>query len=212
MNAENNTFKAFVLRVTQTSESFLKIDFITPNHGLINALFRYSPSPRRNNNLKPDLFDTCEININIRDKTKGRFLKEYNPMIKRTNIGKSYNGLDHACLFAKFLLINLGNVPDPSDLYILVEKSFNSFNSEAPPEIVLIKAVYNFLKTEGFPVNSSWWQSIPASKKKASQIILRSPVNKKFDASEIEDAIFLSRHLGNWIRDSTELKSIYLNK
>ncbi len=207
MNLANESGEVTILRIAQTSEHFLKLDYISPNEGLTYGLLRYSPKNRYTN--KPDIFDTAEILFETKNKAK-KFLNNYTSTEKRTTIGREYKRLDYACCFSHFILDNVSHVPDPNELYQLTKKTLNAFNSNYSPEIILIKAIYTFLRIEGFPVDREWWKSIPEAEKETSRMILKNPLSLKTLKSEITLAIRLRKLIAQWIQKTTDLKSSQL--
>ena len=128
MNQEPWMDAIVVLKITQTSEHFLKLDYISPSQGLTYGLLRQSK--KQTSSAHADLFDTAEILSEPANKAKQVFLKNYTPLKKRTAIGNNYTQLEYACHFANFLLDNVGDVPDPSDLYALTTQTLDAFEQK----------------------------------------------------------------------------------
>lgn len=218
MNPDPWLIEIIVLKITQTSERFLKLDYLSPENGLNYGLLRFSPKNQKS--LRPDLFDQAEVQLDLsgQSPSKRHFLNGYTPLSKRDAIGQSYPLLHSASLYAQFLLDNARHTPDPEELYQLSLKCFDAFNQapsasfenspDSPAQtkaqlapIILFKALYHFLKVEGFPVDSAWWQSIPSAEKSTAEAILKTPLS---DLSPIPCQSILS-HLSQWIRRETEL-------
>ena len=199
-----------ILKITQTSEHFLKLDYISTSQGLTYGLLRQSK--KNNNSAHADLFDTAEILSEVVNHSKQKFLKSYTPIRKRSAIGNNYQQLKYACHFVTFLLDNVGDVPDPSDLYALTTQTLDAFEQKFRPEIILLKALYRFLKTEGFPINSGWWQSLTNENKSRAKILLTTPLANFKDSPDLESAITLHKLLRQGAHKETELniKAIYL--
>ena len=193
-----------ILKITQTSEHFLKIDYISPSQGLTYGLLRQSK--KNNHSAHADLFDTAEILSEAANHSKQKFLKSYCPIQKRSAIGNNYQQLEYACHFANFLLKNVDNVPDPLDLYALTTQTLDAFEQKFHPEIILLKALYRFLKTEGFPIDSGWWQSLTKENKSHAKILLTTPLAEIKDCIGLESAITLHKLLCQWAHKETELK------
>ena len=210
MNPDPWLIEITVLKITQTSEHFLKLDYLSPVYGLDYGLLRFSPKNKKAS--RPDLFDTAEISIELGNVRKQHFLKDYSPITQRPAIGKHYSRLDYACRFARFLLENLSSVPDPEELYQLTKQSLDAFNSGYPPETILIKALYRFLKIEGFPVENNWWQSIPQAQKNQAQQLLNTPLSEIEPIQDSKDPPSYSptecllAHLAQWIHQETDLR------
>ena len=193
-----------ILKFTQTSEHFLKLDYISPSQGLAYGLLRQSK--KNNHSAHADLFDTAEIISEAANHSKQKFLKSYSPIQKRSAIGNNYQQLEYACHFATFLIDNVVDVPDPSNLYALSNQTLDAFEQKFRPEIILLKALYRFLKTEGFPIDSGWWQSLTKENKTRAKILLATPLAEFEDSIDLESAITLHKLLCQWAHKETELK------
>jgi hypothetical protein len=202
-----------VLKITQTSEHFSKIDFISPEEGLSSCLIRNSK--KSSTQAKPDIFDTAQITFEQKGPSKPKFLTEYVPNLKRSQIGNTYRQLEFACKYSTFLLNNTTYAPDPKELYRLGVKTLDAFELGYSAEIVLLKALYNFLKNEGFPVQESWWASVPQNYKATAGKILSSKLSQFDDNLEASEARtiqecteYLLENISNWIRKETDLRGI----
>ena len=192
------------LKITQTSEHFLKLDYISPSQGLTYGLLRQSK--KSNHYVHADLFDTAEIFSEAANHSKQKFLKSYRPIRKRSAIGNNYKQLEYACHFANFLLDNVVDLPDPSYLYTLTNETLDAFEQKFRPEIILLKALYRFLKTEGFPIDSGWWKSLTKENKSRAKILLTTPLAKFEGSLDLKSTLTLHKHLCQWARKETELK------
>ena len=200
-------YEITVLKITQTSQHFSKIDYISAEEGLSSCLIR---NPKKSSTkAKPDLFDTAQITFDQKGPSKPKFLTEYVPSLKRSKIGSTYRHLEFACKYSTFLLDNATHVPDPKELYRLGVKALNAFELGHKAEIVLLKALYNFLKNEGFPVQESWWTSVPEKYKATAESLLRASLSQLSDAPIIDEcAEYLLKDLSNWISKETDLRGI----
>ena len=204
MNEASGMDVITILKITQTSEHFLKLDYISPSQGLTYGLLR--KSKKNNNSPHADIFDTAEILSETANHSKQKFLKNYSPIQKRSDIGGNYQQLYYACHFVNFLLDNVGNIPDPSDLYTLTTQTLDAFEKKFRPEIILLKALYCFLKTEGFPIDSGWWKSLTKENQSHAKMLLTTPLAEFEDSPFLESAISLHKLLCQWAHRETELK------
>ena len=209
MNQEPWMDAIVVLKITQTSEHFLKLDYISPRLGLTYGLLRQSKKQTRS--ALTDIFDTAEILSEPANKAKQVFLKKYTTIKKRTAIGNNYTKLKYACNFSNFLLDNVGDVPDPSDLYVLTIETLDAFEEKFCPEMILVKALYRFLKIEGYPIDNGWWQSLSMENKTLAKALITTPLAQKTDNSECNSALSLHKNLCQWVQEETELKIKQLN-
>ena len=207
MSHTETSLNLLVLKVTQTSEHFLKVDFLSANEGLESCLFRYSP--KKAIPIKPEIFDTANVSFDLKKTLKPRFIKEYFPAIKRSQIGMRYKQLVFASKFSQFLIENASHAPDPVELFELVSRSLDAYENGYAPEIITLKVLYNFLKSEGFPVQASWWKSIHKSHQVIAKQLLTTPLSKGSQSVEdAEFALYLLNHLSLWIERESDLKSI----
>ena len=193
-----------ILKITQTSEHFLKLDYISPTLGMTYGLLRQSK--KNNNAVHADLFDTAKILRDAGNHSKQKFIKSYNPIQKRSAIGNNYHQLEYASHFAAFIIENVSNVPDPSDLFTLTTQTLNAFDQNFIPEIIFLKALYRFLKTEGFPIDSGWWNSLSNEDKSCAKILLTTPLTEFEDNLDLESVIKLHKLLCQWSLKETGLK------
>ena len=193
-----------ILKITQTSENFLKLDYISTKQGLAYGLLRQSKSKKYSARI--DLFDTAEILNEVANHSKQIFVKNYTIIQKRSAIGNNYKQLEYACHFATFILDNVSDVPDPYDLYALTTQTLDAFEQKLRPEIISLKALYRFLKTEGWPVESKWWQSLTKENKSHAKILLTTPLGEFKDSFDSQSAIILHKLLCQWAQRETELK------
>ena len=204
MNQERWMDTVTVLKIAQTSEHFLKLDYISPTQGLTYGLLRQSK--KNISATQADLFDTAEIPTEAAHISKQKFLKSYTPLKKRSAIGNSYQQLQYACHFANFLLDNVGDVPDPEDLYMLTTQTLDAFEQKFTPEIILLKALYRFLKIEGFPIDSGWWQTLSKENQSQAKVLLTTPLSEVKESFDLTSVALMYKHLCQWANKETELK------
>tara|TARA_B100001778_G_scaffold325113_1_gene320227 strand:+ start:258 stop:881 length:624 start_codon:yes stop_codon:yes gene_type:complete len=207
MSQSQAIYEITVLKINQTSENFSKIDYISAEEGLSSCLTR---NPKKSSTkAKPDLFDTAQITFDQKGPSKPKFLTEYAPSLKRSKIGSSYRQLEFACKYSNFLLDNATHVPDPKELYRLGVTALNAFELGHKAEIILLKALYNFLKNEGFPVQESWWVSVPEKHKATAESLLTASLSQLCDTPIIDEcAEHLLKDISNWISKETDLRGI----
>lgn len=203
MSAPAVTERALVLRIAPSSESFLKLDILTPESGTFLCLKRVS----KKNSLTaaPDLFDTADIHLETSKQGTARFVNDYQLVHRRSNIGRSYRKLVQASDFCALIAHNGPHMADPAALYQLCERTLNAFAERALPEIVFLKAIYLLLKDEGYPVRESWWPQLPAPLRAPTQQLINLPTPDTVEPELLESCKQATRHLCNWLRRETEL-------
>ena len=203
MSSNSSSIEITVLGIKKINDIHNKLDFISPIKGLDFCLIR----ERSKTNPLPDLFDTSLVTFNQKSKNDEiKFIKEYNPIKKRLNIANSYNAFNNACIFSLFLTNNIKYIPDPHETYTLSLKAFNAFERNLPSDIILFKAIYTFLKDEGFPVKESWLNSLNSRTRSTAKKILSTKLKLTLDQSDAERAKELLIKLTQWISSDTDLK------
>ena len=133
MEPESSIVEVISLKITATSENFLKVDYISLTRGIAYSLFRIR---KKNDCPPPDLFDSAKVTFSSKD----LFFKEYTPIIKRGQIGTSFSRLNTASTFALFLLNNALHCSDPAEIYKLANRVFDALQEGYSPQIILLKA------------------------------------------------------------------------
>ena len=97
-------------------------------------------------------------------------------------------------------------MPDPEDLYMLTTQTLDAFEQKFTPEIILLKALYRFLKIEGFPIDSGWWQTLSKENQSQAKVLLTTPLSEVKESFDLTSAALLYKHLCQWAHKETELK------
>lgn len=193
-----------VLRLTPSGESFLKMDLLGRDEGLVFCLKRVSQKSRPTN-PPPDLFDTAEIDLETSRQGTLRFVRDYHPVVRRSAIGQSYRRLQRSAGFCQLLVLNAAHLPDLPDLFDLVSRSLDAFAGPAAPDVVFLKSLFLLLKEEGFPVQESWWPTLPAALRRPAKSLINEPSPESLDEAKGQACLATLQHLQCWIRAETEL-------
>ena len=194
---------ALVLRIAISSESFQKIEVLTKESGYTLCLKRIS----KKNPLqgKPDLFDTASIQMEISRNGTASFVKEYQPLKRRSSIGRSYHKLNHASDFCALIAQNAPHMAEHTLLYKITERTLDAFAEKEIPEIVSLKALYLLLKDEGYPVRESWWPQLPIHLRESARQLINNPLPESISEEQIKICTEINRNIRNWLSHETDL-------
>ncbi|MFP4166818.1 MAG: hypothetical protein ACLFUF_06590 [Opitutales bacterium] len=203
MRSCNNTQTALVLRVSPSGESFLKLDLLSPEEGILTCLKRVPK--KKAAKTTPDLFDTASLQLETARQGNTRFVGEYELVCRRNAIGASYSALRNASDFCALLIRNATHMADSEELFQLTERTLDAFASGRPASVVFLKAVYLLLKHEGYPVLESWRPQLPPALRSPADHLLHTPAASPMKP-ELEDACSRTTdHLCQWLSRETDL-------
>ncbi len=205
---------AFILaKQPSGSDSFEQLTAFSGEHGVLLCLMR-SPKPnpatsaRRSSVPRSegclDLFDEAELWLESSNQGRTWFIKEHRFIQRHTGIGRSYDALRAAAALAT--LISRNPVPDESRPSIadLLRSNLTALASGGRPDIAWLKALYCFLRDEGYPVKQQWWPELPAADRDTAAQLLNQPL-----AAQTADAATvakITRRLEDWVHAETELR------
>ena len=205
---------AFILaKLPSGSDSFEQLTAFSGEHGLLLCLVR-SPKPgsatagRRSpvshsaGNL--DLFDEAELWLESSNQGRTWFIKEHRLIQRHAGIGRSYDALRAAAALAT--LVSRNPVPDESRESVtgLLRSSLTALAASSRPDIAWLKALYCFLRDEGYPVKQQWWAGLPVPDREAATELLNQPL-----AAQTTDAPSVARivrRLEDWVHTETEIR------
>ena len=165
------------MRVAPSGESFQKMDILSRETGYTLCLQRVSK--RKNLSVKPDLFDTAEVQLEKSRQGSTCFVKEYRTIQRRNSIGQSYKQLQCASEFCSLVIHNGPLMGDPETLFSITERTLDAFAEKQCPEIILLKAIYILLKDEGYPVRESWYPQLPVYLRETARQLIYSPTARE---------------------------------
>ena len=204
---------AFILsKQPSGSDSFEQLAVFSNEHGALHCLIRApktSPSisgrrgaaPRGEGRL--DLFDETELSLESTNQGRTWFIKEHRLIQRHDGIGRSYEALKSAAALAT--LITRNAVPDESREPItgLLRNTFTALGAGGRPDIVWLKALYSFLRDEGYPVKQQWWPQLPAADRELTAHLLNQPLAAQ--TVEAPAVTKITRRLEEWIKAETEI-------
>lgn len=190
-----------ILNKENSGENFLRLELFSPINGKISCLNHISTKTR--NNPLPDLFDI--VNIHLSSPRQGTifFLKAFHPLLHHQNISKNYSTFYYACNWIKILSMNLIHIDNLQHLFALTKKTLNAFNLSSQPHAIYFKALYLFVRHEGYPIKEDWLIHLSCALFNNALSILKNPL----DAQNIPIPIIetLIHHFHSWISQKTDI-------
>lgn len=193
-----------ILRTATTSESFLKIDLLCPEHGVQLCLKRISKKQPQKDS--PELFDTAELSLENSKQGTLRFINEYRVANRRLAIGNSYQTLKYASNFCALIAQNGPHMADSENLYLLTERTLDAMAEGKAPGVIYLKAIYLLLKDEGYPVKELWWTGLSSELRQISREYLNQPAPETLEKEQLETVGQLNHRLSLWLRNETDLQ------
>lgn len=195
--------EALILKTESSGESFLKLYVLTAESGIFLCLKRISK--KASTSTTPDLFDQAMILMETSQQGTMRFVKEYQLIRRREQIGLDYRSLRGASRLSQLLVSNAAHMPESDLLFDLATRTFDAFAEGKAPEVVLLKSLYLLLKDEGFPVRESWWPTVHADLSESARRILKMPAPAMISSEDRATCERLEQHLMQWMRQQTDL-------
>ncbi len=140
----------------------------------------------------PDLFESGELNIEKKGENKPAFLKEFVPHSRYQGIARKYKALKAASRLARFYEKNLIHMEFFDAAWELLHTALDSFSSKEQSDTILLKSLYVFARSEGYPVRENWLENLSPQIKSEIASVIQSPV----DSINIESAKITA-----WIRN-----------
>jgi len=150
-----------------------------------------------------DLFDEADLWLESSNEGRTWFIKEARLLTRHDAIGRSYDSLRLASVFAAVIARNRVHEESRETVYRLLRQTFAAFGSNDRPDLVYLKALYCFARDEGYPVKQEWLHGLPADARTAASSMLNLPVaGQSADPAAVAR---LSRRLEDYLRLHTEI-------
>ena len=151
-----------------------------------------------------DLFDEAELWLESSNQGRTWFIKEHRLIQRHTGIGRSYDALRAAAALAT--LISRNPVSDESRPAIddLLRSSLTALATGGRPDISWLKALYRFLRDEGYPVKQQWWPELPAADRDTAAQLLNQPLAAQ--TADVATVAKITRQLEDWVHGETEIQ------
>jgi hypothetical protein len=150
------------------------------------------------------LFDEVELWLESSNQGRTWFIKEHRLIQRHEGIGRSYDALRAAA--ALTTLISRNTVPDESRESIigLLRTTLSALARGGRPDIIWLKALYCFLRDEGYPVKQQWWPSLTPTDREIAAQLLNQPLAAQTVAAPA--VMRITGQLEKWIQAETEIR------
>ena len=206
----------FILaKLPSGSDRFEQLTAFSAEHGLLHCLRRITQakaagtaSGRRSSGSQSegslDIFDEAELWLESSTQGRTWFIKEHRIIQRHDGIGRSYEALQAAAALG--LLISRNPAPDESRpaLSALLRSSLTALAAGGRPDITWLKALYCFLRDEGYPVKQQWWPELPATDRDLAAELLNQPLAGQ--TAEPAAVARVTRRLEAWVKGETEIR------
>ena len=195
---------AFILsRQPSGSDAFEQFAVFSAEHGTLQCLRRVAQK-KSSTTSAIDLFDEAELSLESTNQGRTWFIKEHRLIQRHEGIGRSYEALKAAAGFAT--LISRNAVPDESrePITALLRNSFTALGAGGRPDIIWLKALYSFLRDEGYPVKQDWWPQLPPTDRDLAAFLLNQPLAAQ--TADAASVVKITRRLEEWIKANTEIR------
>ncbi|MFI5337467.1 MAG: hypothetical protein ACHQ5A_11825 [Opitutales bacterium] len=199
-------------RLPSGADAFETLTVFSEEQGQLTCLKRLKTgrsTPARRGAAPPgesclDLFDEAELWLESTNQGRTWFIREHRHLVRHPGIGRSYEALRTAAALAT--LVTRNPVPDDSrgPVAALLRQSFVSLEQADRPDLVWFKALYRFLRDEGYPAKQHWWPQLPAADRVAAAQILKQPIAGQTSAPNV--VARLIRRLEAWVGTDTEIR------
>lgn len=196
---------AFLLaRLPSGSDSFEQLTAFCAEHGVLHCLRRIASKKPTPNSTPLDIFDEAELALESSNQGRTWFIKEHRLVRRHAGIGRSYAALQCAAAVASLVARNPVSDESRPGIADLLRHTFGALETSDRPDIVWLKALYCFLRDEGYPVKQQWWPLLAATDQAATAQLLNQPLAAQTaDATTVAQ---LTRQLEAWIAAETELR------
>jgi hypothetical protein len=184
------------------SDSFEQLTAFSGEQGMLHCLRRITQSKPAAPPL--DLFDETELWLESTSQGRTWFIKEHRLILRQPGLGRSYETLRTAAALSQ--LISRNPVSDESRPAVaeLLRSSLAALAGGGRPDITWLKALYCFLRDEGYPVKQQWWPELPAAERELAVQLLNQPLAAQ--SAPPEAVAPITRRLEEWLHRETELR------
>ena len=195
------------------SDAFEQLTAFCREHGVLHCLTRtaksnHAASGRRSSASGSegslDLYDETELWLESSNQGRTWFIKEHRILERRDGIGRSYDALRAAAALTN--LVTRNPVSDESRPMVadLLRSSLTALATGGRPDITWLKALYCFLRDEGYPVKQQWWPELPAADRDGAAQLLNQPLAAQ--TANPDSVAQITRQLEDWVKSETEIR------
>ena len=198
------TTALILARLPSGSDSFEQLTAFGAAHGGLHCLRRIASKKPTPNSTPLDIFDEAELALESSNQGRTWFIKEHRLVRRHAGIGRSYAALQCAAAVASLVARNPVSDESRPGIADLLRHTFSALETSDRPDIVWLKALYCFLRDEGYPVKQQWWPLLATPDQAATAQLLNQPLAAQTaDAATVAQ---LARRLEAWIAAETELR------
>lgn len=194
--------EALVLTRKPPADRFQPLIVFSAQHGGLLCLRRLAAKATSASAIL-DLFDETDLCLETSNEGRTWFIKEARVLLRHDAIGRSYDALRLASVFAAIIARNPVHEESRAGVYRLLRQTFTAFGSTSRPDLVYLKALYCFARDEGYPVKEEWWQGLSATARTAAAEMLNQPVADQAVAPAAVN--HLTHRLEDYLRAHTEI-------
>lgn len=191
----------FVLQKPPPADRFQAVLLFSAEHGQLHCFQRLSS---RQPVATLDLFD--EIAGSLTSSNQGRtwFFSELRVLRRFAGIGLSFAALKEASAFSALLARNPVHEDSHGAAYALLGTALQAWGDGARPDVVALKSLYSFARTEGYPVKEDWAAGLRGSDREAARGLLNLPLAANA-AADPDAAARILESLRRYVRQNTEI-------
>ena len=184
------------------SDAFEQLTVFSSTDGILHCLRRVSQGKANGSTI--DLFDETELWLESSNQGRTWFIKEHRVIQRSEGIGRSYEALRAASSFATLIIRN--SVADESreSITALLRSTFTALAGGGRPDITWLKALYCFLRDEGYPVKQQWWPALTESDRETSVALLNQPLSAQ--TASPTSVTRITSQLETWLQAETEIR------
>jgi hypothetical protein len=175
---------ACLLRKSASGESSTVLTFLMREEGLQSVILK--GSGKKGMEI-PDLFQVGELSLRKKTTESIGYVEEFSLIEAFPGVARSYERLISASILARFFESNCLHLEEYLPAWKILLQSLRALDQRPHPQAVVFKAVFCFLRDEGYPVTQSWLQQLSTSSRAVVSKILHEPL----DALELTPATTL---------------------
>lgn len=193
---------AFVLLKRPPADSFQTFTVFSAEHGALLILQRVSKK-NSSASVPLDLFDEVSLLLESSNQGQTWFVKEARFQTRHPGIGRGYDALRFASLFAGLIARNPVHEESRAAVARLLRTAFTAFETADRPDIVFFKSLYLFARDEGYPVKQQWIATLTEADRSHAAALLNQPLAEQTAAAP--EVARLQRRLEDYLRGHTEV-------
>ena len=173
-----SSHEGFLLRHQPSGENGLRLEFLTPQEGVLTLWKR---APGKSSLMKghfADLFSHCALTAAPDASGHPRFVREIRILHAYPGISETYRSLHYASRMARIILENPFHEEHPGTLFVTFAKALDAWASGSAkcPEWTYLKSLYLYAREEGLPVEQEWRRQLLPDLNAELSLLLRTPV------------------------------------